>query len=447
MTTITLNEATPFPPAAAPDSTTKGRYRVKIIAGDTWGSSAYYPAEIIERDGPAAWPVGTHMYVDHPTQTDRYDRPERSIRELAGRIDSTPVYEAQGPKGPGLYSDVFVYPHALPLIEALKDDIGVSIRGGASVEQATRAGRTGPVVTSIAEGISVDFVTRAGAGGAIVDLIESASRLAGVPAAEIAEALPGDMTADDLRDALMSVVRAAHGLGEEDYAYVVDFTDTVVYFRASTGDTSGLWSRTYTADGSGTITLTGEPVAVRVQTSYVPTDPPATPATPITENQGAPHMAEIPDKDLRELRESAATAQTQLQEAQAALAEAQRTARVAAARDAARPVVTAILAESEHLPARAQANLTEAALRAVPLNADGALDEAALRESVTAARKDRELEITEAMQAAGVGRVTGLGSGSTIAGLPATGSRTELAEARTAARRGIFGPSTTRKES
>ena len=47
------------------------------------------------------------------------DRPERSVRDLAGRISSTPVYEADG-----LYADLTLYSWAAPIVREMAEDIG-----------------------------------------------------------------------------------------------------------------------------------------------------------------------------------------------------------------------------------------------------------------------------------------------------------------------------------
>jgi hypothetical protein len=144
------------------------RYRARLIEGDRWGSSGYYPRKVVERDGPTTWPAGTLMYVDHPTLDEQANRPERSIRDLAATIVTTPVYE-----GDGLYADVEVFPHAAPLVEAMASTIGLSVRGEGTAQYGTIAGRSGPIIESLDQGYSVDFVTRAGAGGALVSLLEA----------------------------------------------------------------------------------------------------------------------------------------------------------------------------------------------------------------------------------------------------------------------------------
>ena len=68
------------------------RYRARLIEGDRWGSSGWYGSEMLTRDGPLVWPVCTQVYMDHPGATEQHDRPERSVRDLAGKIVTTPAY-------------------------------------------------------------------------------------------------------------------------------------------------------------------------------------------------------------------------------------------------------------------------------------------------------------------------------------------------------------------
>jgi hypothetical protein len=178
--TIDLREATGTIQAA-------GKCRkatAKLIEGDRWGSRGYYPSSMLAEYGPTAWPIGTQMYLNHPTVTEEADRPERSLHDLAGKITSTPAYQQHGPDGPGLYADVDIYPHVAPIIASMHGDIGLSIRASGTAEPGTRDGRSGLVVTSIAPSPanSVDYVTVAGAGGRLVALLESARTDAAMPA-------------------------------------------------------------------------------------------------------------------------------------------------------------------------------------------------------------------------------------------------------------------------
>ncbi len=125
------------------------------------GSSGYYSPEMLKRDGPRIFVPGVQSFLDHPTASEGYERPERSLRDLAGRLSTAAVWEDRGPLGPGLYADVDLFSHAASLIASVGPYIGVSIRAEGEID---RAG----CVTALTAAHSVDFVTRAGAGGAIV---------------------------------------------------------------------------------------------------------------------------------------------------------------------------------------------------------------------------------------------------------------------------------------
>lgn len=156
-----------------------GTGRIKIIQPG-WGSSGYYPAAVLERDGPTVFKKGTHMYIDHPTPTEQREKPERSVERLAGVTTSDAVWEAAGTDGPGLYADIEVRPSHREDLDALADHIGVSIVAQGSYRVDEVDGRKGRVITALTQGDSIDFVTRAGAGGAILPLLEA--RRTGIPA-------------------------------------------------------------------------------------------------------------------------------------------------------------------------------------------------------------------------------------------------------------------------
>jgi hypothetical protein len=185
---VNLAEASP-PGTSAVTRSGGQRYRMRIIAIEgrgteqgIWGSSGYYPASVLERDVPRIFgPTGSgKVFIDHPGIAESEDRPERSVRDLAARITSTPVREADG-----MYADIEVYEHMAPVIEALWPDIGVSIRAAGLVEAGVAQGRQGAIVTELTAGFSVDFVTAAGAGGKVTQLLESAREAA--PAVELSE--------------------------------------------------------------------------------------------------------------------------------------------------------------------------------------------------------------------------------------------------------------------
>jgi len=145
---------------------------LKIISPG-WGASGYYSPELLKEDGPTAFRAGTQMYLDHPTETEARDRPERSVRDLAAVTISDAVYQESGPTGPGLYARASVLPHYRDVIEALAPHIGVSIRAGGVFRPGEVEGRKGRIIEKIKNAASVDFVTKPGRGGQVLALMES----------------------------------------------------------------------------------------------------------------------------------------------------------------------------------------------------------------------------------------------------------------------------------
>lgn len=138
-----------------------------------WGASGWYSEEVLRRDGPTAFPPGTHMHLDHATERERRERPEGSIKDLAAVLVSTPAYQENGKAGPGLYARAAVLPTHRETIEALAPYIGVSIRASGKYQEGEAEGRKGQIIKSIYAGESIDFVTKPGAGGKVLALMES----------------------------------------------------------------------------------------------------------------------------------------------------------------------------------------------------------------------------------------------------------------------------------
>lgn len=152
--------------------TKKGIFHIKIISADVQGSSGYYPASVLERDGARAFPKGTHMFLDHSTESEDWERPERSVKDLAAFFTEDPVFLENGPDGAGLYVHTQVLPHQLEFVESIMDVAGVSIAATGIREYNPDTDRE--EVTALLHGRSVDIVTRAGAGGRILEMTESA---------------------------------------------------------------------------------------------------------------------------------------------------------------------------------------------------------------------------------------------------------------------------------
>lgn len=150
-----------------------GTIPVKIIQPG-WGSSGYYPAEVLERDGPKIFKKGTKMYWNHQTSTEEAERPEGDLNHLAAELVSDARYQANGVAGSGLYADAKVFEKYKTAVDDLAPHIGLSIRAFGKAMQGEMEGREGPILQELTRGKSIDFVTVPGAGGQIVSLFEAA---------------------------------------------------------------------------------------------------------------------------------------------------------------------------------------------------------------------------------------------------------------------------------
>lgn len=164
-----------------------GTIEVKLIAPG-WGSSGYYSAEMLERDGPTVFPAGTHMYWNHPTLSEAEERPERDVRDLASVLATPGTWNATHPAGPGLYARAKAKQAYRESIDDLAGDIGTSINTPGKFVFGEAEGRSGRIITELTNDpfTSVDFVTKPGAGGQIIQMFESAGqrrRDAAAPAA------------------------------------------------------------------------------------------------------------------------------------------------------------------------------------------------------------------------------------------------------------------------
>jgi hypothetical protein len=150
---------------------------IKIIAPG-WGSSGYYPAEVLERDGPKVFKAGLQQFWNHQTSEEEAARPEGDLDNLAGKLLEDARWDPNHPKGPGLYARAQIYDAYRAPVDNLGPDIGVSIRAMGRAQAGQAEGRQGAIIQEIAAAKSVDFVTKPGAGGAVLQLFESARHTA-----------------------------------------------------------------------------------------------------------------------------------------------------------------------------------------------------------------------------------------------------------------------------
>ncbi|MEV6036025.1 hypothetical protein AB0L65_33060 [Nonomuraea sp. NPDC052116] len=444
-----LTERVPLAEAAGGQAPKGRRFRARIIAGDIQGSSGFYPADMLKRDA-GVFREGLPVFLDHPGATESYDRPERSVRDLAGKLATTAVYERDG-----LYADVEVYPHWAPVVEAMAGDIGMSIRASGTVEASKDEAIRGPIVTSLTEAASVDFVTAAGAGGKVVALLESARAQSGDLLRKATEARAftdspggGDILSwREQRDLLREARNVGAWLESRLHCMFTEITDGMygegrlsrderITLSSAIGDALQAFTSRVESDAPHLYQRDPwqEPEAAPAEVSETSApDVPAPPVTTLKEGapvsggtaQGTPNGGpiELSEAELRtslaETKQKLAEAELeiaklgdqsrQLAEAKTKLAEAERTNLRLIANNTARDKAVETLAEST-LPEVAHAKVIESVTGAnVPLNEDGALDEAALVTRIKAAI-DRERDyLTKFAEAAGIGRVRGLG--------------------------------------
>ena len=143
------------------------RMKVKLIQAGK-GSSAFYPAEVLKRDGPNVFTKGTHIYINHATSAEEAMRPEGDWHKLAGALDENAHWDESSQS---LISHALFTSDYAPLIKEKAAFTGMSIRAAGVAESGKKQDGL-PILKELTHAESVDVVTRAGAGGMI--LTESA---------------------------------------------------------------------------------------------------------------------------------------------------------------------------------------------------------------------------------------------------------------------------------
>lgn len=270
-----LTEQVSITEAAAAAAKTTGRLPIQFISPG-WGSSGYYSPEVIAEAAETKFiPAGTHMYADHPTEAEDIERPGRSIKDLMAVVVEDAYLSPDG----ALVGEADIVPAWRPLLETVRDHIGVSIRGSATdIVEGEAEGRRGRIIEGLlAPCLSVDFVTKAGRGGKVLPVLESAATNHRAISRGVSEA-----TVNDTREALQSALRDTYG-GDKTYVWVRDFDDETVWFEVETGDDgNGIFAQSYAMSDTAGASLSGDRIEVRVQTKYVPVTRPDS-NTPTTE--------------------------------------------------------------------------------------------------------------------------------------------------------------------
>lgn len=403
--TVTTVDETALAALPAQGEQRSGNMLVQLISAGV-GSSGVYSPEVLESAATSgAFGAGTLMFADHPGEAETWDRPERSIRDVAGVLVENARYDTDAQ---ALVAEVRTYSPWTDVLAEMAKDIGVSIRATATVEEAADGGP--PVVTAINEGISVDFVTKAGRGGAIREVYESARGRHDLIVRETGALT--EASANTREQELRALVRAAHAAGSGQYAYVIDYDEadrTVLFEIEGAGSATGIYRQSFTITDDVATALAGDPVQVRRVVSYVPVSEASNPSVPVTP-AGQPistheseedNMPTIEEARLRELEEADRRVPMLESERDTAVSE-RDTARqevTEAHREADEAVAARIIAEADH---DFNALEVRGLLAGIPLTEAGRLDADAFTTAVTEAA-------ATAQEATGAGQVQGLG--------------------------------------
>lgn len=179
-----------------------GKYRIRIITPGK-GSSGIYLAENLA-ESAKLFKAGTEMFIDHPTESEEWERPERSIRDYAGVFLEDATVGEDG----ALYTTCKVFSGVNDIIKDKWEHIGVSINAWCD-EPISETG----VVPVFAGVRSVDFVTAPGAGGTVLDLLES-NRKETLQKEE--ESMDIESKLSELEDKIDAVLKAIDDIGVGD---------------------------------------------------------------------------------------------------------------------------------------------------------------------------------------------------------------------------------------
>lgn len=194
------------------------RRRAKLISADVWGSSAYYMADVLERDAATVVVPGIKMYENHQTYVEESERPEGDVSKLVGKITSYGMYEPDNPEGPGIYADVEFYDSYVDRINEIGGDIGLSINGSGDYIEGEIDGRYGKIITKLVGIKSVDVVTAAGAGGKLVSILESARPMAGRPIETEGDQSVTALTKEEFEQGLAKLIESFNGTLTENFS-------------------------------------------------------------------------------------------------------------------------------------------------------------------------------------------------------------------------------------
>jgi hypothetical protein len=412
-----------------------GRLLVQLIKAGWSANGRYYSEAVLKRDGPTTFPSGTLNFVDHDTDEEAMTQPSGTLTRLASVQTNNAYYDSARK---ALMAEVRVF---APWREAVMDwaasgAIGMSIRAMAEGEAGKAEGKDGWIVSALAEGRSVDYVTKPAAGGSIVAVLEALGRKSVSEARNV-----GAWLESRLHLALTQLGDDMYGNGRLSREERITLSNGI-------GDALKAWTTRVEADAPALYerdiydepgeaqptseTQEGEPAPAEVEAEPVaepapeepPAEPPAEPATdPPSTDEPAP--AGEPEPPGTEPAGPASTEENEVQPdnpgasaptspgsarqvIEAEVAQMRQQMAQMAARETARSILAGALSDG-WIPPATVTRITESQMANLPM-LNGALDEAELTKRAQRELARAELEIAEALQAAGRGQVRDLGS-------------------------------------
>lgn len=142
---------------------------VLIEAGTNYAKKRHYPKSTIQESAPLF--AGLKMYLDHPTQREEAEKPERSLREWVATIVESWYEDGAAVGRIKVHSDWL-----WDLLEndpVFREHIGISINASGRRSYSPIQGQQMEVIEEIVAPKSVDWVTEPGARGRVLQLIES----------------------------------------------------------------------------------------------------------------------------------------------------------------------------------------------------------------------------------------------------------------------------------
>lgn len=142
---------------------------VLIEAGTNYNKRRYYPKSTIREAAPLF--AGLKMYLDHPTEQEEEDRPERSVKEWMSTIVESWYEDGKALGRVKVHNKEFW--DLLESDDVYRENVAVSINSSGRRSFGTIDGLQMEIIEEISKPKSVDWVTEPGARGRVLALIES----------------------------------------------------------------------------------------------------------------------------------------------------------------------------------------------------------------------------------------------------------------------------------